>query len=270
LLLSIYSFLILTGYSCIKPVREALSLQLPGGAEDKVYIAAATTVTILLALPAYAKAAVGLPRNQLIVSVTGFFAANLAIFYLLGSAFGTSALLGLSFYLWIAVFNMMIVAQFWAFANDIYSAFPIQEIPSVLEGTVKKIDGATKTVVVTTAEGVDHAMRFSEHTVVHSPGVTFKGTKAVTQSFREGSEVAVHYTAKGADETAVEIDNIGKDGLKVMEGTLAKVDRGARTIAVTTADGVAVMFLFTGVAVRDTAEGIGKGTEKAAKLPVAW
>jgi hypothetical protein len=38
---------------------------------------------------------------------------------------------------------------------------------------------------------------------------------------KEGSEVAVHYTAKGGRATADEVDHICKDGLKVTEGTIS-------------------------------------------------
>ena len=42
---------------------------------------------------------------------------------LIFAAIGLSGVrIGIAFYLWIGVFNMAIVAQFWAFANDLYSA----------------------------------------------------------------------------------------------------------------------------------------------------
>ncbi len=50
--------------------------------------------------------------------MTLFFASHLLIFYALGSA-GVS--IGIAFYIWIGVFNMVAVAQFWAFANDLYT-----------------------------------------------------------------------------------------------------------------------------------------------------
>jgi AAA family ATP:ADP antiporter len=121
LLLALDSFLLLSAYSCIKPVREALILALPSGAEYKIYMAAATAVMLLFAVPLYAKVAAHLTRNRLLIWVTSFFASHLVIFYVLGRVFADSRILGLGFYLWIGVFNMMIVAQFWAFSNDIYS-----------------------------------------------------------------------------------------------------------------------------------------------------
>ena len=121
LLMALNGFLVLMAYSCIKPVREALILARPDGAEYKVYMAGATALVLLGAVPAYARVSRHLPRNGLVVGVTLFFVAHLAGFYALALALGSTLPLALGFYLWIAVFNMMIVAQFWAFANYLYS-----------------------------------------------------------------------------------------------------------------------------------------------------
>jgi AAA family ATP:ADP antiporter len=121
LLLTLNGFLLLAAYACIKPVREALILTLPKGAEVKTYLSAGMAGVFLFAVPAYGKVAARLPRNRLVIGVTVFFASHLLLFYGLGTGLGPSAPLALAFYLWIGVFNMMVVAQFWAFANDIYS-----------------------------------------------------------------------------------------------------------------------------------------------------
>ena len=52
-------------------------------------------------------------------TVTLFFISNLAVFYVLAVA--RTPHLGIPFYIWIGVFNVGIVAQFWAFANDVYT-----------------------------------------------------------------------------------------------------------------------------------------------------
>jgi len=120
-LMTLHGFLLLMAYSCIKPVREALILALPGGAEYKVYMAGATAAVLLVAVPVYSRFGSALPRNRLVVGVTTFFASHLVAFYAIGMTIGPSLPLALGFYLWIAVFNMMIVAQFWAFATDLYT-----------------------------------------------------------------------------------------------------------------------------------------------------
>jgi hypothetical protein len=87
---------------------------------------------------------------------------------------------------------------------------------------------------------------------------------------KEGSEVAVHYTAKGTEETAGEIDNIGKDGLKVAEATVTRIDRGAKTLAVKTADGTEETYRLTDSAAKDAGRDIAEGAEKSAKVTVYY
>ncbi len=111
-------FLILTTYYLIKPVREALILSVPGGPELKSYSAAGQALLLLLAVPAYGWLASRISRMRLIDSVTLVFAACLLGFYLLVES-GTHV--GVAFFLWVGIFNLMIPAQFWAFANDIYN-----------------------------------------------------------------------------------------------------------------------------------------------------
>ena len=121
LLMTVNGFLVLMAYACIKPVREALILAHPGGAEYKAYTAGATALLLLLAVPLYSRASAGLARNRLVIGTTLFFTAHLLVFFIVGAAIGSSLAFALAFYLWIAIFNMMTVAQFWAFANDLYS-----------------------------------------------------------------------------------------------------------------------------------------------------
>ena len=117
LLLAANVFLLLTAYYIIKPVREALILA-GSGAEVKAYASAGQAFLLLLVVPLYARVAGALPRRRLINGVTAFFAACLGVFYLLVRA---GADVGVVFYLWVGIFNLMVVAQFWSFANDVYT-----------------------------------------------------------------------------------------------------------------------------------------------------
>ena len=120
LLLTLNVFLLLTAYYFIKPVREALILVMESGAEYKSYMGGAIAIALLFAVPAYARFAGRLPRNRLVVGVTLFFVSHLVLFYAASAIEAVRQYLGLLFYLWVGIFNMMVVAQFWAFANDIY------------------------------------------------------------------------------------------------------------------------------------------------------
>ena len=117
LLLMINLFLLLTAYLIIKTVREALILS-EGGAVVKSYAAAAAQALLLLVVvPSYGYVASRVHRIKLINGVTLFFISNLVLFYLLGQL---RVPLGVPFFLWVGIFNLLIVAQFWSFANDLY------------------------------------------------------------------------------------------------------------------------------------------------------
>ena len=117
LLLSLNVFLLLAAYYFIRPVRNALILT-EGGAEVRSYSSAGQAVLLLAVVPIYGILASRMNRIRLISRVTLFFVSNLILFYVLGKA-GVRE--GVVFYLWVGIFNVLIVAQFWSFANDLYS-----------------------------------------------------------------------------------------------------------------------------------------------------
>jgi ATP:ADP antiporter, AAA family len=117
LLLAANVFLILMAYYVLKPVREALILG-EGSAELKSYMSAFQVVLLLAVVPAYGRLVSRLPRMRLINVVTAVFVGCLAGFFIAAEA-GIS--IAVAFFLWIGIFNLMIVAQFWSFANDVYT-----------------------------------------------------------------------------------------------------------------------------------------------------
>jgi AAA family ATP:ADP antiporter len=118
LLLAFNTFLILTSYYLMKPVREVLILDQPGGAELKSYAYAAQAVLLLVIVPLYGALAARMSRQRLINVVTLFFVACLPLFWW---AMGREASLGFVFFLWTGIFSLMVIAQFWGYANDVYS-----------------------------------------------------------------------------------------------------------------------------------------------------
>jgi hypothetical protein len=144
--------------------------------------------------------------------------------------------------------------------------FAADDVVTAVEGTVKKVDAGTKTVVVATADGTEHTVHFVSKTSVHGWDAADAGAKDGMHGVKEGSHVVVHYTVKGTEKTAQEMDRIGDGGLKVSEGTVSKIDRGAKTLAVKTGDGVEATYKITDHAVVDT----GKGIEKASKVTVYY
>lgn len=118
LLLSLGLFLLLLAYYLLKSAREPLIL-VQGGAEVKAYASAGQAVILIGLTWLYGILAKRLGRMRLISVVTLFFAANLVLFWAVGR---TGIPIGVAFYLWVGVFNMSVVAQFWGFAADVYTA----------------------------------------------------------------------------------------------------------------------------------------------------
>lgn len=127
LLLTVNLFLLMTSYYVLKPIRDSLIVNVEGGPEYKSYMGGAIALALLFAVPAYARVAARTRRNRLIVGVSLFFASNLLAFFALHSSALVDGRAGrlafaLVFFGWLGVFSMMIVAQAWAFANDLYTS----------------------------------------------------------------------------------------------------------------------------------------------------
>jgi len=118
LLLMLNIFLILAGYYLLKTIREPLILASPGGAEAKSYAAAAIAALLIVLVPAYSALASRVSRVKLINGVTLFFIVCLVAFFVLSQAHVD---VGVAFFIWVGIFNLMVIAQLWAFANDVYT-----------------------------------------------------------------------------------------------------------------------------------------------------
>lgn len=117
-LMLINIFILLVCYSVIKTVREPLIL-LGGGAEVRSYAAAGQALLLVGMVPLYSWFANRVDRAKLLVGVTLFFIVCIELFALAVSA--VVPYVGIAFFIWVGIFNISLVAQFWSFANDIYS-----------------------------------------------------------------------------------------------------------------------------------------------------
>ena len=116
ILLTFNVFLLLTSYYLLKVAREPLILA--SGAEVKSYASAGQAVLLIGVVKLYSKLAQHVGRMRLTTCVFLFFAACLVVFFLLGQM---KVPLGIPFFLWVGIFNVTAIAQFWSFAADIYT-----------------------------------------------------------------------------------------------------------------------------------------------------
>lgn len=152
----------------------------------------------------------------------------------------------------------------------IFAARAAEDVASAVHGTITKLDSGTKTMVIKTKDGTEHTVHFADKTAVWGADKTAAGAKDAFKGLSEGSEVVVHYTKKGTVDTATEVDKIGKDGLKSVDGTVMKVGKDGKTVVVKSADGTEHTFEVAGHDTADAAKDLGKGTDKAAKTTVYY
>jgi ATP:ADP antiporter, AAA family len=117
LVLAATIFTLLTAYYLLKVIREPLILT-GGGAEVKAYASAGQALLLIPVLRAHGAIARRVGRLKLIAAVLLFCASNLVVFSVLTR---TGAAIGVPFYLWVGTFNLLLVATFWSFANDVYT-----------------------------------------------------------------------------------------------------------------------------------------------------
>jgi hypothetical protein len=127
--------------------------------------------------------------------------------------------------------------------------------------TIQKIDSTGKTIVVKTDDGVGHTLHVLDSTPVHGADAGDVGAKDSWHGLKEGGEVIVHYTKTGTEETAVEIDKVGADGLKATEGTVKEIDKGGKNLVVVAGDGTEQTFKMTGQATKEVGAGVGRGSK---------
>ncbi len=128
LLLMVNVFIILGAYYFLKSAREGLILS--GGAmhifgaeigkaEVKSCSSAVQAVLLILVVIGYGQLARRMAPIKLIIAVTLFFASHLVLFFAL-DLLGVPV--GIPYFIWVGIFSVTVIAQFWAFAADVYTA----------------------------------------------------------------------------------------------------------------------------------------------------
>lgn len=115
-ILTVNVFVLLTCYYVLKVLREPMIL-LGGGAELKAYASAGQTLLLLGVIPAFSWLSSRVDRVRLLTTMQLIFIGCLLAFYALAHA---RAPIGLAFYLWLGIFNILVTSNFWSFANDLY------------------------------------------------------------------------------------------------------------------------------------------------------
>jgi ATP:ADP antiporter, AAA family len=125
-------FLLLHGYYLIRLVRETLIL-VEGSAEIRAYANGTIALTLIFIIPLYRLLFNYLKRggdkSAVLFWVGSFFITNLLAFAFLVSL---GVPVAVPFFIWVGIYNVMVIAQFWAFAADLLNIKSGQRLFAVI------------------------------------------------------------------------------------------------------------------------------------------
>jgi AAA family ATP:ADP antiporter len=114
-------FLLMFSYYLLRPLREALILD-EGSPEIRAYATGAVALVLIFIIPLYKMLFYYLKnsgrKSAVLRWVGAFFIANMLIF---AAMIWLDIPVAVPFYIWLGVFSVMVVAQFWAFAADLFN-----------------------------------------------------------------------------------------------------------------------------------------------------
>jgi len=120
LLSMLYFFFLFGSYSVVKPVRDAMGTVYGVKHLNELFLG--TFIGTLVLAPIYAGMASRLKLSNFLPWVYGFIALSILGFYALFSGGKLSdRYVAAGFYIWVSVFNMLIISVFWSFMADIFS-----------------------------------------------------------------------------------------------------------------------------------------------------
>ncbi|GMU69233.1 MAG: hypothetical protein AMXMBFR37_15650 [Steroidobacteraceae bacterium] len=137
-----HAFLIMASYYVLKALRESFLLA-GAAAEVRSYAVAANGVVLMLLVPLYSAVRRRIDGLRLVRFVSAFFALNILAFAV-SYPFRASKWFGIVFFIWVSVYGLMVVAQFWALAANSFNTRSGQRLfPAIMLGaTLGALAGA--------------------------------------------------------------------------------------------------------------------------------
>lgn len=131
-----YAALIILSYYVFKTLREPLIIG-SASAEAKSYATALAAFVLLLFMPIYSRLFRRYSRERLVSGLALAFAAMGVVFACL---YSSGASIGYPYYVWVSIYGVVMVTQFWAFATGSFNVktgkrlFPVILMGSSLGG----------------------------------------------------------------------------------------------------------------------------------------
>ena len=160
----VYFFLVLCAYYVLRPVREEMAIQ--AGLKNITWLYTGVFVGMLLMTPLFGWISSRLPRRIFLPIVYLFFSSNLILFYAAMKGqlpFIDAAQTAIAFFIWLSVFNYMIVSVFWSFMTDIFNDLSAKRLFGAIAagGSAGAMVGPIITSTLVTAIGIPNLLLIS-------------------------------------------------------------------------------------------------------------
>src|SRR5258705_5724366 len=106
-------------YTKLRPVRETMGID--SGIENLPYLFWGTFLVMLAVQPVYGWLTSRLRRTVFLPWVYLFFAVNILLFYAWFRLEQDHIWIARSYYIWVSVFNLFVVAVFWSLMADVFN-----------------------------------------------------------------------------------------------------------------------------------------------------
>lgn len=148
-----YFFLLLAAYYVLRPVRDAMAVQVGSGKLQWLFTA--TFLAMLALVPLYGWLCARLPRARFLPAVYGFFILNLLGFHFFPDP--------RVFFVWLSVFNLFAVSVFWSLMADLFDREQAARLFGAIAagGSCGAIAGPALTAGASTALGTPNLLLLS-------------------------------------------------------------------------------------------------------------
>lgn len=194
-------FCVLASYYAIRPVRDAYGVN--AGSNGLSWLFTATLAVTIAAAPIYSFVTTIVARRWLPMVVYGFFASNLAAFWL-----GLETLnaddqtwLRWTFYVWVTVFNVYAVTVFWSFAVDRFSTDQAKRLFGLAAGagTLGGLAGSEAARWTVRLAGVEEVLWLSAGLMIAAIGCAWRFCLATPEGEPSVEPAAKPRAAKAGD-----------------------------------------------------------------------
>jgi ATP:ADP antiporter, AAA family len=108
-----------SSYTILRPVRDAMGIT--SGLDKIPYLFWGVFVVMLVLQPVYGWLTSRFPRAVFLPWVYGFFTANLLAFYAWFRLEADHTWIARTYFVWVSVFNLFVVAAFWSLMADVFT-----------------------------------------------------------------------------------------------------------------------------------------------------